>query len=142
MKDFTAAIAIDEKFADAYGDRSFAHRKQGKLKEAVADLDTAIEKVPEDYKPVNDLAWIYATTKDPDYRKADEAVKFATRACEMTQWNDANALDTLAAAHAASGNFQESQQWILKAIEKASDAEKTGLEAHKALFFDEKAISE
>lgn len=143
IADFSAALKIDENYTDAYGNRSYAYRRQGLMKESVTDLKIAIEKNPLDYKPVNDLAWIYATSKNAEYRRPDEAVKLATKACEMTQYNASNPLDTLAAAYAASGDFAKARQWISTALEKEEpDTEESSLETHKALIFADKAISE
>lgn len=47
-------------------------------------------------------------------------------------------IDTLAAAHAECGNFDEAVTWLEKALAIASDAQKAELESHLKLFRDKK----
>ena len=140
IRDFSTAIRIDSNYIDAYGNRAAAYRWVNKFAEAISDLKIAQEKDPTNYKSFNDLAWIYATALEPSVRQPKEAVTIATKACEMTQYEDWNALDTLAAAYAAHSDFKLAQQWILTAIEKAPEAEKERLTEHQKLLMDEKLI--
>lgn len=55
--------------------------------------------------PRNNLAWLRATCGDPKVRDGDEAVQLAKRAVELSSSNDAESLDTLAAAYAEAGQF-------------------------------------
>lgn len=140
VADFSAAIKIDAAYIDAYGNRAAAYREMKKYPEAESDLKIAMQKAPLDYKPVNDLAWFFATVSEASRRKPEDAVKLATKACEMTQYEDWNTLDTLAAAYGAKGDFKEAQQWITTALEKAPEEEKARLKSHQALLLAEKEI--
>ena len=142
IADFTAAIKVDERYTDAYGNRAFAHRRQKQFKKALTDLRTAIEKSPLQFEPVNDLAWMLATTNEPSVRDGKEAVELATRACQMTQYQNWNTIDTLAAAYAAAGDFKSAGQWIATALEKAPEDEKSDLEKHSKLIESKKTIDE
>ncbi len=142
VKDYTAALKIDDSYMPAYGNRAFAYRKQGLLKEAVADLMLAREKRPQDHEPVNDLAWIYATTEVDGFRNPEKAVQLATKACEISQYKDWNSLDTLAAAYAAKGDFKNARTWIAAALENAPDEERSRLNAHQKQIESKKAITE
>lgn len=55
---------------------------------------------------LNNLAWIQAACNDEKIRNAKEAVEFAKKACVLTDYRSAGALDTLAVAYAAAGNFR------------------------------------
>ncbi len=140
IDDYTAALKIDDRYADAYGNRSFAYRQLNQFDMAVADLHVAMEKSPLDFKPVNDLAWVLATVADESIRDPQKAIALAKQACGMTQYENWNTMDTLAAAYAAAGDFKLAQQWIATAVEKAPAKDKTALEEHVALFQEEKTI--
>ncbi len=64
---------------------------------------------------MNALAWILATSPDPDVRNGPEAVRWARTAVEREP--NVQRLDTLAAAHAEAGQFDDA----VAAIEQAID---------------------
>jgi hypothetical protein len=49
-------------------------------------------------------------------RDGKQAVAHATRACELTGWKMPNCLDTLAAAYAATGDFDRAVEYQQKAL--------------------------
>lgn len=140
IADFSLALKIDDGYVEAYGNRAAAQRQLGLFADAKADLEIAQAKDPLNYKPVNDLAWFYATVPEAKLRDAEKAVVLATKACEMTGYEDPNTLDTLAAAYALKGDFKQAQQWILTAIDLADDEQRKELLAHKELLEAEKPI--
>ena len=56
---------------------------------------------------LNNLAWLLATREPADGGDPDQAVRLAKRACELTDGKSPSYLDTLAAAYAAAGRFDE-----------------------------------
>ena len=142
INDFSAALKIDPRYTDAYGNRSFAYRQQKQYTEAVSDLKLAMENDPLNYRPVNDLAWMHATADAPDVKNAETAVKLATQACQMSQYNEWNTLHTLAVACAAAGDFKAAQQWITTAMEKAPESEKDAIRKHMELIYGNKPVTE
>ena len=58
----------------------------------------------------------------------------------MTQYKDWNAIDTLAAAYAAAGDFKSAQQWISTAEKVAPADQKAGLQNHIQLIQANKPI--
>ena len=65
---------------------------------------------------LNGKAWLLATCPDKRYRQGKTAQELATRACEQTNWKVGHYLDTLAAAHAESGNFDKAVELEEKAL--------------------------
>lgn len=90
---------------------------QGSYKAALADLRRARAKAPQDYVAPEEMAWIWATATDPRARDGEKAVAAATTACELTLWQDASPLATLAAAYAESDDFDSAVKWQTRAIE-------------------------
>jgi TPR repeat protein len=76
---------------------------------------------------LNDLAWLLATFPDPDLRRPELAVGYAARAVSLGDPVNWMHLDTLAAAHAAHGDFKsavyEQQRAIDLHYEKDDGAE-------------------
>jgi hypothetical protein len=70
----------------------------------------------------NALAWVLATCPDDSLRNGEEAVKLAEQACEATRFFDFAKLDTLAAAYAEAGRFDEARKWIVVAVGRAREA--------------------
>lgn len=85
-------------------------------------LREGVRRTPEDAVLVNAYGWLLATCPDPTVRNPDEAVKWARKANELAQYEDFEFLDTLAAAYAAQGEFEQARRWIAQAIDLARKA--------------------
>jgi serine/threonine-protein kinase len=79
----------------------------------------ALKRDPRHAGTFNQLGWVWATCPDPDVRNGPRAKECATRACELTEWAEPGFLDTLAAACAECGEFDDAVRWQEKAIELA-----------------------
>ena len=62
--------------------------------------------LPDQAGVLNNLAWLLATCPDGAFRNGPEAVRLATRACELTKYSQPLLIGSLAAAQAESGDFQ------------------------------------
>src|SRR6266516_636585 len=76
-------------------------------REAMSHYASALLLQPDFPDALEGLAWILATTANPEYRNGTEAVRMAERACELTGRKDLVKLKTLAAAYAEAGRFSE-----------------------------------
>jgi len=103
--DYSEAIRLDPKYAEAYYIRGRAWGNKGEYDRAIADYNEAIRLDPKSTWAYNNRAWLWATCPDDIYRDGKRAVESATRACKLTKWKEAFSLGTLAAAYAESGDF-------------------------------------
>ena len=105
IADYTKVIEIDPRDADAYGNRGNAWGKKGDYDKVIADYTKAIEIDPKFADAYNGLAWIMATCPEGKYRDGKRAVELAEKAVALK--DAASFLDTLAAAYAEAGRFQD-----------------------------------
>lgn len=66
---------------------------------------------------LNTCAWELATSGDALRRDGAKAVAAAREACELTYWNDAACLDTLAAAYAEQEDFESAEKHQKQALQ-------------------------
>ena len=111
------AIWQNGKVPNFYHDRGWAKNKAGDYAGALEDYTRLVELLPaSDAHGLNSLAWQLATCPDPTMRDGKKAVDYAQKACEASQWKEANDVDTLAAAYAESGDFDKAvkyEEWYL-----------------------------
>lgn len=87
----------------------------------------------------NGYAWKLAVAPYDEYRDGAKALRYATRACELTQWKNGGYLDTLAAAYAATGDFDNAAKWQQKCIELAPVDDRGEFEERLKLYQEGKA---
>jgi tetratricopeptide (TPR) repeat protein len=106
----------------------------GQNDKALADFDEALRLGPDDHGACNAAAWFRATCEEGKYRDGKQAVVLGTKACELTKWEYCETIDTLAAAHAEVGNFDEAVRWQKKALELAPPVSKKKMAERLALY--------
>ncbi len=126
--DFSQAISHREatEAADDYRIRAECHEAQKKQAAAqydrqIADLLDAIHAQPADVASLRAAAMLLATCPLAEIRNGSHAVTLATRACEVSDGKDAASLDSLAAAQAESGDFDEAVRREKEAVRLAPD---------------------
>lgn len=142
IADFTAALKIDPRYVDALGNRASCFRAKGEYQKAIADLELARKISPQTYEATNDLAWLLATTTDDRVRSAARSLELAKVASQITHYKQWNVLDTLAAAHAENGQFDDAKTWLATALELAPTSERPRLQSHLELVSAGKPIRE
>jgi tetratricopeptide (TPR) repeat protein len=112
--------------------------RQKNLDQATRELRDAVRLDPNYIQASQDLAWILATGPDAAKRDPSQAVELAQRANQLSAQRNMDVLDTLAAAYAASANFEKAVDAAGKALDLAKGAGKPELtqqiEARLALY--------
>jgi spermidine synthase len=76
---------------------------------------------------LNNVAWTLATSRDEQIRDPAEAIRLAEMLVDDSQPGDPNELDTLAAAYAAGGRFDEAVRTASQAASLAAERGETQL---------------
>lgn len=106
-RQFDLALELKPDFAAAHYALGVVCQEQGRMPEALKHWREAARLAPQWPEPLNNLAWVLATdTRDP-FRAGAEAVELASRAVALAGTNNARVLDTLAAAYAEAGRFEQ-----------------------------------
>jgi tetratricopeptide (TPR) repeat protein len=92
----------------------------GRYQDAKRALEAAVHLQPDDPDTLNDLAWMLATAQNKQVRNGRRALNLASKACRLGRWTNAFAIDTLAAAYAESGRFDEAVRYEQLAIQNLS----------------------
>ena len=95
----------------------------GKHEEAIADYEILVKEDPENDSILNNFAWVLATSPDDHLRDAPRALELALKAGEISEYNKAHVLSTMAAAYAESGDFENAVRWAEKALEVGTEDE-------------------
>jgi len=107
-------------------------------------FDRAIQIRPQWVLLINEMAWILATNPDTARRDAGRAIELASRAADLSSGDDPNILDTLAAAHAASGDYVSAATIAKQAVELAEqqgdDALSVAIHSRLELYFRSKSF--
>ncbi len=90
--------------------------------EALGVLRAGIARNPEEARLAIELAWHLATSRDERLRDGAEAVRLARRACRGDSEREPEFLNTLSAALAEAGKFEEAAETARRASELARQA--------------------
>jgi cytochrome c-type biogenesis protein CcmH/NrfG len=89
------------------------------LAKAVWAYENIIRLNPDDSMALNNLAWILATSDDPEWRDYSRAMDLAKRAVEVEA--SPTFLDTLAEAYYVNGLYDRALDTIKQALDKATE---------------------
>ena len=113
---YRKALAIRPGDSDAHECLAALLVNTDQLEEGVKEFRKALEFNPNNLYALQGLGWIEATSQSTAVRNPPDAVRLAQHAVELTRGRDAWKLDTLAAAWAADGRFEEAIEFQQKAI--------------------------
>lgn len=121
IKDYDSAILTNSKYYDAYIQRGIIYFKLDDFKHAIKDFEKALELRPNYSKAYNNLAWVLATSRDPQHRDGERALKLIETALQLSKIDNFRILDTLAAVYAEMGQFDKAIDAQLKSIKIAEE---------------------
>jgi tetratricopeptide (TPR) repeat protein len=127
IEHYQEALRLKPELAEARYNLGDALTKSGRIPEAIELYQQALRLSLDSPNDLNSLAWLYATQPEAKFRNGQEAVRLAERACELTKDGSAAMLDTLAAAYAETGRFDDAAKVARKALDVAVAAGKNAL---------------
>jgi tetratricopeptide (TPR) repeat protein len=114
---YSEVLALDGDHFLALRSRGDAYLNIGEHEAAVADFAKALTVEPDDSPLLNNYAWVLATSPDDGVRDGRRAIELATKACDITKYEQPHIISTLAAAYAETGDFDKAREWSKKAVE-------------------------
>ena len=129
IRHFSRVLEIVPDSPEAHYNLASAFVMRRQPADAVSQFRRALQASPDWPAPLTSLAWMLATDPDPEVREPREAVRLAERAVELTNRQDIEALDALAAAYAADGRFDQAVQTARAAVELAQASGQDSLAA-------------
>jgi len=117
-KDYSAAVKVYERILEINPTHMqtrymvahiYINAKQYKKAEKM--LLTLLKESPDDFKLLNNLAWLYATAEDPNIRNGKKAIHYAQEAMVLAP-NDHHVWSTLSEAYYISGEYEKAYRAI------------------------------
>lgn len=121
LNDYTVVLAVVPGDFRALLGQASALYGSGELERALGVYGDLMQKFPTEAQPFNDCAWLLATGIKDSVRNGQRAVELASQACQLTNYQNAGYLDTLAAAFAEKGEFDNARKWQEAAVKAAGE---------------------
>jgi Tfp pilus assembly protein PilF len=115
IKHFNSAIEIVPDHCYAHNSLGLALKIQGKTDESLNHFRKALDKRPDFLPALVEMTNILVNSTDPNLRDISEAIRFAERAAESTNYRSGAVLEVLSSCYAAAGQVD-------KAVETAQTA--------------------
>ena len=133
LADYNEVLRLDPNVPAAYCSRAGIYYAKGEYGKAKTDYAEAIRLYSDFPEANNNYAWFLATCPNPAFRDGSKAVEHAKSAC--THWTERPAftLDTLAAAFAEAGDYEQAVEWERKYLERPDVSERDVAEASARL---------
>jgi protein O-mannosyl-transferase len=119
---FNESLRMKANQAEVYVNLGKANSQLGRYESAIQNWTRALELKPDNTEALNNLGWLLATFGEGTIENANKAIELSQHACELTGYNDPEFLDTLAAAYASGGRFDEAKATAEKALSAARAA--------------------
>ena len=122
MAHWEQALQLKPDYAEAHYNLGVILEQEGRVPEALGHFEQAVRLKSDYAEALNSLAWLLGSLAPSDGGDPARAVNLAERACKLTGNHVAMYLDTLGAAYAAAGRFEEAIASAQKAIDLARSA--------------------
>ena len=122
-----AALHLDPNRAETQYGLGMLRGAQGRTAESIAAYRRALAARPAWPEAANNLAWALATAPDAAQRNPADAVRLAEGVCQRGNAVGPGDLDTLAAAYAAAGRYDDAVRTATHAIALAQQVGQTAL---------------
>jgi tetratricopeptide (TPR) repeat protein len=120
------ALALDPEYHSAHANLAEAYAAVGHRAQAAQEFAHAVDVAPDNPFLLNRLAWLLATSPEDAVRNGSRAVELAQKSVSITTRQDAMSLETLSAAYAEVGRFDDA---LATGREALALAERQGNEA-------------
>lgn len=124
---FSIALEDIPKDAKTHFNLGRALVRLGEVRQAMQQWERAYELAPAHPSAPNELAWLLSTLPDPAVRDGPRALSLGEMAVKLSAGADPAMLDTLAAAEAECGQFEEASATARRASDLALAQGKTAL---------------
>ena len=119
---YNKAVQLDPNSTNAHDNLAIALTRLGQFDEAIYHYRKAVELDPNRLGAIASLAWLLATHPLAERRDGEEALALAQRACQQTGYGNPGPLNSLAAAYAELGRFDQAVQAAERALDLAKRA--------------------
>jgi tetratricopeptide (TPR) repeat protein len=131
--DFSEAIRLSSKCHGAFCNRGNAWWAKREYSKALADYSEAIRHGPNEAVYYRNCALVLAVCPEASLRDGKRAIELGTKACELTHWTGAWEIAALAAAYAENGQFDEAEQYQIRAFDVPNSSDENRSEFRKRL---------
>ena len=114
---FRESLRLDDSYKISRTGLAISLKQQGRLEEAMREFKAVLRRYPDNLTALNNLAWMLATHTGLGEDAGSEAVGYAQRAAEATDFSNPEVLDTLSAAYASAGQYSKAVEVASQAIE-------------------------
>lgn len=122
LQHYLAELAINPNHARSHLLAAGLLEAQNQPQEASRHFSEAVRLDPNRIEALNDYAWLLATNPDPHVRDGRKAVELANRAVSLAPSINPSLLDTLAAAQAEAGHYDDAVKTAQKALRIVQNA--------------------
>ena len=122
IEHYHRALRLKRDYAKAQEKLAHVLTAVGKTDEAIDSYNQLLQRMPDSVEALNNLAWLLAVSDPARGGDPGRAVQLAQRAGELGGRENTRCLDTLAAAYAAAGRFDDAMLTADKAVQLAESA--------------------